>query len=244
MAQPHVTPVPQGPAPGREAMFRRPPEPALSDRALEANAYAISYRLLGDRGAAAAVAGIAAERLRQDQLTDRPDWLCHLALFTLEQTGDPGALRVGADDTDRYASIRAALRRRLARATPRERIAGSLVHLAGYPARFVGELLGCSEAEALEQARILAPPPGVAYRELGDPHLTHADGSPGPGARPARRRRPHWVTVVVIVAVLASVIAATQLTGPRPTLGPPEEGSTAVEQVQLNGGPLTQLTSE
>ena len=225
-------------------MFRRPPEPALSDRALEANAYAISFRLLGDRGAAAAVAGIAAERLRQNRQTDRPDWLCHLALYTLEQTVDPGALGVGGGDTDPHASIRAALRRRLARATPRERIAGSLVHLAGYPARFVGELMGCSESEALEQARILAPPPGVAYRELGDPHLTHAQGSNGLGARPRRRRRPSWATVAVIVAIVAAVIAATQVTGPRPTLAPAEEGSMAVEQLQRNGGPLTQLTNE
>ena len=220
------------------------PEPALSDRALEANAYAISFRLLGDRGAAAAVAGIAAERLRQNHQTDQPDWLCHLALYTLEQTVDPGALRVGTSDSDPYASIRTALRRRHARATPRERIAGSLVHLAGYPARFVGELLGCTEAEALEQARIVAPPPGVAYRELGDPHLTHAQGASGLGERPRRRRRPHWATVAVIVALIDAVVAATQLTGPRPTLEPPEEGSVAVEQPQRNGGPLTQLTNE
>jgi hypothetical protein len=40
------------------------------------------------------------------------------------------------------------------------------------------------------------------------------------------------------------VLAATQITGPRPTLGPPmEEGGMAVT-VQRNGGPPTQQTSE
>ena len=60
------------------------------DTALETNAYAISYRLLGDRPAARAVAGISAERLRQVGGMTRPDWMYLLVEFTLDQTVEPG----------------------------------------------------------------------------------------------------------------------------------------------------------
>src|SRR5699024_9509753 len=100
-------------ASGQAASGQAVSQAPLTDRALEANAYAISYRLLGDRPAAAAVAGIAAERLRQNGQASAPDWLCHLALYTLDQTVAPGVPDVPGVDEDRFASLRLALRRRL-----------------------------------------------------------------------------------------------------------------------------------
>lgn len=186
------------------------------------NAYAISYRLLGDRPAAAAVAGIAAERLRQSGRAGAPDWLYALVQYTLDQTVAPGAPVVQEQPGDPAASLRAALRRRLARATPDERVAASLIHLAGYTPEFVGQVLGRSSEEATELAGVLAPPPGVAYRDLGDPQLTRSRTAT---EAPRRARRPGVTTVLVILVLVAAVLVATQITGPRPTLGPPvDEG--------------------
>jgi hypothetical protein len=196
------------------------------DQTLEANAYAVSYRLLGDRPAARAVAGIAAERLRQCGGMSRPDWLYLLVEFTLDQTVQPGSLGVVPVD-DEHSGLRTALRRRLERAAPDERVAAALVHLCGYPVEFVSGVVHRDRDETARLAGILAPPPGFDYRELGDPELTGRS----PRREPARRgpRRPHWTTVVVVAVLVAMVIAATQVTGPRPTLGPPpEEGSTGV----------------
>lgn len=219
--------APQSPAGG-------PRDRSAPDRTLETNAYAISYRLLGDRPAAAAVAGIAAERLRQSGRAASPGWMYALVQFTLDQTVAPGAPAVRESPDDPSASIRTALRRRLARATPDERVAASLIHLAGYPPEFVGQVLGRSSEEAVELARVLAPPPGVAYRELGDPELTRTR-APGDGSdAPRRTLRQGLATVLVVVLLLAAVLAATQITGPRPTLGPPvDEGGLGTHAVVL-----------
>jgi hypothetical protein len=197
--------------------------PDAIDTALETNAYAISYRLLGDRPAARAVAGISTERLRQVGGMTRPDWMYLLVEFTLDQTVEPGVMAVRPSDDDPFAGLRTALRRRLERASPDERVAGSLIHLAGYPIELVATVVNRTPEQAVQLAGILAPPPGVDYRDLGDPELTHR--------RPVRRsdgsgrRRPRWTTVAAVAVVAAIVLAATQITGPRPTLGPPiEEG--------------------
>jgi hypothetical protein len=51
-----------------------------------------------------------------------------------------------------------------------------------------------------------------------------------------RRRRPHWTTLAAVAVVVAAVLAATQITGPRPTLGPPlEEGSAPAQGVSADG---------
>jgi len=245
---PHPPPLPppRPHAPARPAA-PAPPRSGVDDRTFERNAYAIAFRLLGDRAAAAAVAGIAAERLRQSGHAGTGEWLRYLTLYTVEQTVGPGVPPIHAD-ADRYASMRAALRRRLARAQPDERVAGGLLHLAGYPEDFVANVLGRSPDEVRSLARVLAPPPGLAYRELGDPALTGAQV-----ARPDSPRgwRPRWTTVAVGLLLVVLVVAATRMTGPRPTLGPPvEEGSAPAEvsshpvDGQRNGGPLTQQTRE
>lgn len=205
-----------------------------ADAALETNAYAISYRLLGDRPSARAVAGIAAERVRQLGGMGRPDWLYLLVEYTLEQTVGPGAMSTHEDPDDPFAGLRTALRRRLERATPDERVAGSLLQLAGYPPDFVGGVVRTDAAGAAALAQVIAPPPGVEYRDLGDPELTRRDvASTGSGRR---RRRPHWTTIAAITVVVAAILAATQITGPRPTLGPEiEEGMAAVEASELSG---------
>ena len=193
-----------------------------TDTALETNAYAISYRLLGDRPAARAVAGISAERLRQVGGMTRPDWMYLLVEFTLDQTVEPGVMAVRPNEEDPYTGLRTALRRRLERAAPDERVAGSLIHLAGYPVEMVASVVNRTPEQTVQLAGILAPPPGVDYRDLGDPELTRRV----PTRRgDARRRRPHWTTLAAVAVVVAVVLAATQITGPRPTLGPPiDEG--------------------
>lgn len=201
------------------------------DTALETNAYAISYRLLGDRPAARAVAGISAERLRQVGGMTRPDWMYLLVEFTLDQTVEPGVLAVGPNEDDPYTGLRTALRRRLERAAPDERVAGSLIHLAGYPVDLVASVVNRTAEQTVALAGILAPPPGVDYRDLGDPELTHrAPTRPERG----RRRRMHWTTLAAIVLAVAIVLGATQITGPRPTLGPPlDEGGVGAQQAPV-----------
>jgi hypothetical protein len=213
------------------------PSPPGPDRTLEANAYAISYRLLGDAAAAAAVAGIAAERLRQSGGMAKPRWLADLAAFTLDQTVETGALPVESHQQDPFSGLREALRRRLARATEAERVAGSLHHLSGYPIDFVAATIGRSEEETAALARILAPPPGVAYRELGDPRLTRATTGRSPGSAAPRRWRPRWSTVVAVLLILVSVVGATQCVGERPTLAPPADEAGLV--VQTGAGTLS-----
>jgi len=203
-----------------------------TDTALETNSYAISYRLLGDRPAARAVSAIAAERLRQAGGMNRPDWLYLLVEFTLDQTVEPGVLAVRPNDDDPYTGLRTALRRRLERAAPDERVAGSLIHLAGYPVDMIAGVVNRSSEQTVQLAGILAPPPGVDYRDLGDPELTRRIPASVGAAQP--RRRPHWTTLIAVAMVAAVVLAATQITGPRPTLGPPlDEGSSAQTEAPI-----------
>jgi len=208
------------------------------DQTLEANAYAVAYRLLGDRPAARAVSGIATQRLRQLGDPVPTDWLARLTEYTIEQSVGPAAAGVERHPEDPHAGLRAALTRRLERATPQERVAGSLVHLSGYSPEFVGTLLGVSAEQARQLAGVLAPPPGVAYRDLGDPELTGQAVTPSVQRRRRRRRRPHWTTIVAILLIVAALLYATQVTGPRPTLV--EDGSlgvSAIDQPGFSGTP-------
>ena len=222
----------------------RPVQTTPDDPTLEANSYAVAFRLLGDRPAARAVSGIATQRLRQLGEPVPEDWLALLITYTIDQTVGAAALGVRAEhdphaDHDPHAGMRVALRRRLERATPDERIAGSLIHLAGYPPEFVAALLHTTPENARVLAGVLAPPPGVAYRDLGDPELIGASGARGTPTR-RRRRGPHWTTVIAASVVAAAVFFATQVTGPRPTLV--DEGGMGLptgsaEVVEFSGTP-------
>ena len=202
--------------------------------ALEANAYAISYRLLGDRPAARAAALVAVERVRARGELTGPRWLADLAAETVTQSVGPitHARRApsgpSAEPVDGEEGLRVALRRRLESTSRDEQTAAALHHLAGYPIDDVAAAMGRSPDDVARLTGALARPPGVSYRLLGDPELL----GPAP-PRPSRRLhgwRPalHWTTVVVTVAVVALVVAAGMSVGARPTLGPVEPGRSAV----------------
>lgn len=198
------------PAPSTETAAQDP---------LYANSYAISYRLLGERRSADAVARQVAEELHRAGGIAGADWLQRLVVTTVLGSEQAGT----ADDS----GMRAALRRRLARATPDEQVAGSLVHLAGYPVDFVAGVLGVDEERAVSLAGVIAPPPDVDYRSLGDPALLSGVRAEQPD-RSRSIAMPHWTTVAAVVAIVAFVLAATQCQGQRPTLGEPIEGSAGV----------------
>ena len=196
------------------------------DQTLHANSYAVSYRLLGDSELAEAVSAVAVNRVRHLPEERSAQWLEQLTLFTVQQALQPSALAkdagtatvissASAPKSDANASLREALRRRLARATPEEQVAGALLQLCAYPAEFVAGLMGISADEVVALAGIIAPPPGVSYRDLGDPALT---GSTRPAAPSRYRRKPHWTTLIAVLLVVLAVLYATQVTGPRPTL--------------------------
>ncbi len=197
------------------------PDPA----AVSANAYAIAYRLLGDRSAAHAAVGIAISRLQATGAFEHPDWLARLAGAVVAESVGSAAAGVSPADADPTGEgLRVALRRRLASASDEERVAAALHHLAGYPIDQVAGFMGRTPQEADRLAAALAPPPGISYRKLGDPELI--------GAGPSRPTRPliplRLSTVLSAVAVLALVFGASRCVGPRPRLGPAPERAPVV----------------
>ncbi len=148
--------------------------------------------------------------------------MAKLIEFTIIQTIGPSPIEHLDPESDEHWSMRMALRRRLEHATTQERVVGALVHLAGYPIELVSEMTGLSPDGVQSLARVLAPPPGVHYRDLGDPELT---GGPTRPKQSPRFRRPHWTTIVVVVVLTLLVLYATQVTGPRPSID--EEGGMA-----------------
>ncbi len=206
---------------------------------LEANAYAITFRLLGDRPAASAASRISAERVRARRDAADPRLLSDLAAEAVRNSvgviaegrrarpGTSGSLAdvsPGSDDE----TLRAALRRRLASCPDPQRSAAALHHLAGYPIEQVAGFLGVAVDEATRDAAVLAPPPGVSYRALGDP-LVGGAGAAAPRARRRRRRLVRWTTVVPAVVVVAVVVAVGRSVGERPTLGPAQPGRAGVQ---------------
>ena len=193
--------------------------PAPDESAVHANAYAIAYRLLGDRPAAQAAVGIAVERVRAAGALERPDWLAHVAAATVSQAVGVASVATTPSADPAHDGLRAAMRRRLASASDDERVAASLHHLAGYPVDQVAALMGRPVDEVARLTRALAPPPGVSNRDLGDPELVGASTS----AASQRRRTVSISTVVTALVVLALVFGVSRCVGPRPTLGPEPE---------------------
>lgn len=199
---------------------------------IESNSYAVAYRLLGSRPAAQAAAGIASERVRQrfdstgglDATVVAPEiWLPMLIDFTVEASVDPDNYGEVNAPVDEFSGLREALRRRLVRASRLERVVGALVHLSGYRTSEVSDMLAMDEERVRTAARVLAPPPGIDYRELGDPELI------GPLRRRVTRHVPipYPSTIAVAVLLVILVLLATQCRGARPTLV--EEGLRAQE---------------
>lgn len=195
---------------------------------IESNAYAISYRLLGSRPAALAAAQIAAERVRRrfdeeggldvDQVEPQ-HWMPMLVDYTVERSVEPDVYGdLGERDID-HAGLRSALRRRLVRASRVERVVGALVHLAGYEIVDVASMLDMDEARVRNAARVIAPPPGVDYRYLGDPQLVGDRAEDTTSSR----RLPSRSTILMAVLVAVAVLIAVRCQGPRPSLV--EQGS-------------------
>lgn len=192
--------------------------------ALESNSYAVAYRLLGVRGAALGVAAIAAERVRErfdsggglDVDAVRAEvWLPMLIDYTVDESVRSNVLAGTAETDDSSAGLREALRRRLVRASRGERVVGALVHLAGYPPAQVATMLRMDEAQVDRFSSILAPPPGIDYRLLGDPELI--------GSAPTHEPTmsfplPYPSTIAVAVVILIIVLVATQCHGQRPSI--------------------------
>lgn len=207
---------------------------------LEANAYAITFRLLGDRPAASAASRISAERVRARRVATDPRLLADLAAEAVRnsvgviaegrraQPATSGSLADVAPGSDDEA-LRAALRRRLASSPDPQRSAAALHHLAGYPIEQVAGFLGVGVEEAARDAAVLAPPPGVSYRTLGDPLVRGTGAATTPRVRHRRRRLVRWTTVVPAVVVVALVVAAGRSVGERPTLGPAQPGRASVQ---------------
>jgi poly(3-hydroxybutyrate) depolymerase/DNA-directed RNA polymerase specialized sigma24 family protein len=188
--------------------------------AVNANAYAIAYRLLGDRPAAQATVGIAVQRVQAVGALERPDWVAHIAAATVAQAvGVAAAATLPAPSDPAADGLRTAMRRRLASASDDERVAASLHHLAGYSLDQVAAFMGRPVDEVARLARALAPPPGVSYRDLGDSELV----GPSPPPRRRRRGRVSVSTIATVVVVVALVFAVSRCVGPRPTLGPEPE---------------------
>lgn len=233
----------------------------------QANAYAIAYRLLGNRVDAVAVSNRVAsevetivksgtnvdwhtlwstEPTQVDQhgtaSTDHSlfgsdshtrtfggtaspiAWLAFVALrsveYALHQPMQPHPESGNTDAVDsaqQVMSLRSAVRRRLENSTAEEQIAGSLVHLSGYPVEFAARAMNVSEDQLLDWSNVLAPPPNMSYRQLGDPEKTHEDQFVG-SAQPWWRR--HVFTIAVVIVVILAAFWMTRLSGERPSFGP------------------------
>lgn len=190
---------------------------------IESNAYAISYRLLGSRPAALAAAQIAAEKVRRRfdeeggldvSTVDAQHWLPMLIDYTVERSVDPDVYGDPGERVVDHAGLRSALRRRLVRASRMDRVVGSLVHLAGYSIADVASMLDMEETRVRVAARVIAPPPGVDYRDLGDPRFV----GPGTELSRARSRRPSRSTIIITMILAVVVTIAVRCQGPRPTL--------------------------
>ncbi|UDY36495.1 hypothetical protein [Dermatobacter hominis] len=196
-----------------------PPDPT----AVNANAYAIAYRLLGDRPASQAAVGIAIQRVQARGALDGPNWLAHIAAATVAQAVGVAATGAQPSSDPAHDGLRTAMRRRLASASDEERVAAALHHLAGYSIEQVAGFMGRPVDEVARLAGALAPPPGVSYRDLGDPELV----GPTEERRAPRRRTASVSTIATVLVVLALVLVVSRCVGPRPTLGPEPEREAA-----------------
>ena len=205
----------------------------LAASAAFANAYAIVYRLIGDRDGARRVAVAVADSYHPLEAGDPTGWLPDLAAdavtASLLTDGAAGETRAGGGrpvgdtpageqaSTDGAPALRTALRRRLSAADAATRTAVGLHLLAGYPQPRVAQLMSRPLEAVEELCAPFAPPPGVSYRDLGDPVLR---GVAEPVVRSHRRRvRVPVVPILAVVLVLAVAWWATSVSGPRPTLG-------------------------
>lgn len=197
--------------------------------AARANAYAVSYRLIGESTSAHSVADAAAAEVVGEGGLDRPGAVRELVAVTVRRSVAavaPVAPEADADrrtevrrprhDTPADDDLRVDLRRRFASATTDEQVVGALHHLSGYPLETVAAFVGRPVDEVTELASALAPAPGSSYRSLGDPDLIGRRRS----AQRRHHRRPSRSTVLSVLVVILVVLGASRCVGARPTLGP------------------------
>ncbi len=133
-----------------------------------------------------------------------------------------GTVPAEAPESPSVAEQRRFLRRRLSTLDGRARAAAALRHLAGYDAPRVAAFMGTDVDDVDALAAPLAPPPGSSWRGLGDPIVR--------GEAPTvRRRRRHrhlpWKSLLAALTVVALVVLASRMTGPRPRLGRLDPGA-------------------
>ncbi len=190
------------------------PQPAQS--ASFANAYAVTYRLLGDRGIATELSTSIAERYgpSESEPADRwlPDVVHDAVAASLALEGELARELAAADS----ASMREALRRRLGGADDATRVAVGLHELAGYPVDVTAGLMSFDADEVASMCGPYAAPPGSSWAELGDP-VNRAAG----GIKRAQRtpRRVPVFAIVAVLAVVALAIWAGTSIGERPSVG-------------------------
>lgn len=249
----------------------------------QANAYAVAYRLIGNRVDALAVADRVADEVQTiatsgvpvdwhtlwsgdlpadtQHFSDTHDsnrfgseshartfggssspiaWLTVVALrsveYGLNQPIQSHATLDSSSDSEsaqHVMSLRSAVRRRLENSTAEERIAGALVHLSGYPVEFAARAMNVSQDQLLEWSNVLAPPPNMSYRQLGDPDKTHEDQF-FDARQPWWRR--HMFTIAVAIVVLIAAFWMTRLSGERPSFGPELDQDTVIV---TDNGPVT-----
>ena len=199
-----------------------------------ANAYAITYRLLGARQPATDAAARVATRFEAMEALPARQWLPDVAHDAVSESlsvaagPEVGELLAGADD----ASTREAFRRRLAAADPPTWVAVGLHQLAGYPVTETAELMGFRTDTVGRLCAPFDPPPGVSWVDLGDPWARTATAV---RRAPTSRRRLPLVPLVAAAVVLVLAVWAATSTGERPTvlggstttLAPAGQGTTA-----------------
>ena len=211
---------------------------ALDDHnAIEPNAYAIAFRMIGNPERSAVVSWETANFVSSIGGLANPFWLAETAAEAVRLS----LLRPPADSGD--VQLRDSIRRRLAAAAPEELAASSLFHLAGYPIEDVATALSVDVTSARRYAQLLSPPPGVTYKHLGDPALIGEDEvEPEPvvdaGTMADRKaRRTRWVrsTALLLAGAVAVAVGAALSVGDRPTL---ESGATTASSTGAPPSPV------
>ncbi|MGI9579133.1 MAG: hypothetical protein ACR2OH_13110 [Microthrixaceae bacterium] len=197
-----------------------------------ANAYAVSYRLLGQRDMATELSSTVAARFGGRESDPPSTWLPGVVSDATE-----AALALGTEFPDELAaaeqaSAREALRRRLSGADSTTWVAVGLHHLGGYPLDRTAAVMDTDQSTVEELCGPYAPPPGVTWASLGDPLTREAGRVRRSGAQ--RNRFPIYPVLAGVIVVALVIWAATSV-GERPSVGNADAG-TDPEGTQTDAG--------
>lgn len=202
-----------------------------------ANAYAVSYRLLGVRDMATELSSSVAAHYADNGTDPPPTWLPRVVHDATEAvlalaSQYPQELSEAQD-----ASTREALRRRLAGSDPQSWVAVGLHQLGGYSVERTAALMGTEPSTVESLCGPFAPPPGVTWASLGDPLSRDATRVRRSGER---KRRFPVLPVLAVVAVLALGIWAATSVGERPSFGNIEGGGSDPSESDGSGNPVVE----